>query len=85
MRLEEADFDGQPLEVIFVARKLRDALRLEEVLTAEQVDYLVRTGVYGRGLLFRSSRIGAFFWVRETLAGACRDLLARHGFRAEPG
>ena len=62
---QEADyFEGVEPELIFVAKRLSDAIELESVLTAAQVEYAVEPDEYEGGLIFKSMRIGAFFYVR---------------------
>ena len=74
----EADFFGEvELDLIYVAKKLREALKIETLLTAAGIDYLVEPDTYIGGLLFRRQLTGAFFYVlpvdlertRQSLAG----------------
>jgi hypothetical protein len=61
----EADyFEGVEPELLFVARRLREAIALESVLTAAEVDYAVEPDEYEGGVIFKSVRVGAFFYVR---------------------
>ncbi|HKD06604.1 MAG TPA: hypothetical protein VKB79_11955 [Bryobacteraceae bacterium] len=62
---KEADwFDGREPQLIYIAKRLREAQRLEEVLDASGVDYSVEADEYQGGVIFRRTRIGAFFYVR---------------------
>lgn len=63
MRKEAEFFGDRELELVYMARRLRDALNLEELLTKAGVDYLVETGNYIGGLLFKRELTGAFFYV----------------------
>ncbi len=65
MRREPEFFGDTELNLIYIARRLRDALKLEELLTEAQMDYAVETGTYSGGLVFRRELTGAFFYVRE--------------------
>ncbi len=57
----EADFFGdREMDLVYIAKKLREALRLESAFTESGVDYAVETGKYLGGVLFRSERVGAF-------------------------
>jgi hypothetical protein len=77
----EPDFFGeQELILIYIAKKLKEALRLEKVLTDAGFDYLVEPDKYSGGLIFRSERIGAFFYVAEESDPAARALLVNSGF-----
>jgi hypothetical protein len=73
----EADFFGDTeLVLIYMARRLRDALRLEELLTDACIDFAVETGTYSGGLLFRRELTGAFFYVQpEAVEQAIKVLL----------
>src|SRR5579871_3406421 len=59
---QDPDFFGEKeLSLIYIAKRLKDALRLEKALTDGGVDYLVETDTYSGGIIFRSQRTGAFF------------------------
>lgn len=82
MRREPDHFgDDQELELIFVAKRLKEALRLEEVLTQAEIDYLVEPDRYSGGIIFRSERVGAFFYVAPYHASAAREVMMSAGFR----
>ncbi len=66
--------------MVYVAKKLNDALRLEEVLTGAGFDYLVETDTYRGGVLFVSERVGAFFYVTPSDDPAARAAMHRAGF-----
>lgn len=51
--------------LVYIAKKLKDALRLEDVLTGAGVDYAVEVDTYTGGIIFRGERTGAFFYVEE--------------------
>ena len=58
MKREAVWFGEQTLDLLYIAKKLKDALRLEDVLTASGIDYAVETDEYVGGVLFRSARVG---------------------------
>jgi hypothetical protein len=61
---QQAEFFGEAeLNLIYMARRLRDALKLEGLLTEAGIDYLVETGNYLGGVLFKRELAGAFFYV----------------------
>jgi hypothetical protein len=68
------------LSLIYIARKLNDALRLEDTLTAAGVHYAVETDQYSTGFLFRRQRVGAFFYVAEEDDRRARDVLRQTGY-----
>lgn len=80
MRQEPDHFEGQELALVYVAKKLNDALRLEEVLTGAGLDYLVETDTYKGGVLFMSERVGAFFYVAPADDPAARKAMQQAGF-----
>jgi len=69
------------MDLVYIAKKLREALRLESAFTESGLDYAVETDKYLGGVLFRSERVGAFFYVLPEAAPAARDIMQRHGFR----
>lgn len=81
MRREPEYFGEQDLRLIYVARKLKHALRLEELLTDAGLDYLVESDQYAVGTIFRRLRVGAFFYVAPDDEGTAREVLRRGGFR----
>jgi hypothetical protein len=81
LRLDAEDFDNQELELIYMARRLRDALRLETLLTDAGIDYLVETGTYTGGLLMRRDLTGAFFYVKPDIVGNARQLLLQNRYK----
>ncbi len=69
---------------MYIAKKLKDALALEEMLTESAVDYAVEVDYYTGGLIFRSQRAGAFFYVEEPKLTEVADLLRSRGYRPQP-
>jgi hypothetical protein len=86
MKQEASFFAGYEPALIYIAKKLKDALRLEEVFTLAGVDYGVEADEYRGGVIFRSTRIGAFFYVRPDSTDVAREIMRRNGFepRAAP-
>ncbi len=80
VRKEPEFFGERELALIYVARKLKEALALESVLTAAGIDYLVEPDVYTGGVILRSERVGAFFYVAPEGAEAARLVLTGHGY-----
>lgn len=70
------------MQLLYIAKRLKEALRLEELLTKSGVDYVVEPDKYHGGIIFRSERVGAFFYVEEDSVNATRELMARAGFNA---
>ena len=81
MKQEPSFFEGQEPVLIYIAKKLRDALRLESIFTAAGVDYGVEADEYRGGVLFRAVRAGAFFYVLPETVGAAHEVMLRNGFK----
>jgi len=74
-------FGDQELALIYIAKRLTEALRLENVLTEAGLEYLVEPDKYSGGIIFQSERVGAFFYVAPVDEGAAKDTLSRNGFQ----
>ena len=81
MRREPDHFGEEELILIYVAKRLKEALRLEGLLTEAGLDYLVEPDKYSGGLIFRSERVGAFFYVAPADEGSAKETLQRNGFK----
>jgi len=81
MRRDAEFFEDRELDLIYIAKKLKDALRLESVLTEAGIDYAVEPDRYVGGVIFRSERVGAFFYVDPDSAERAQEVMHRHGFR----
>jgi hypothetical protein len=66
-------------EPVALARTLRDAHRIEELLTHAGVLYTVQVEAYARSFLFGGVRQGAMFYVAGAQAAYCRARLADAG------
>ncbi len=80
MRHEPEYFGDRELVLVYAAKRLKEALALEEVLDAGALDYTVVPGAYIGGFLFRSQRIGAFFYAAPECVELARSLMQTHGF-----
>ena len=74
-------FCGQELDLVYIAKRLNDALALEKALTEDGVDYMVETDTYLGGLLFRRELTGAFFYVAPGAAETVRGVMTRRGYK----
>lgn len=84
MKQEAPFFEGQDAVLIYIAKKLKDALRLEETLTAAGIDYGVEADEYRGGIIFRAARIGAFFYVTRQVVDAAHQIMRNNGFTPQP-
>jgi hypothetical protein len=81
MRREADFFADRELDLVYIAKKLQEALRLESAFTESGVDYAVEPDRYSGGVIFRSERVGAFFYVLPEAAEHARLVMREHGFR----
>jgi len=81
MKQDASFFEGKEPVLIYIAKKLRDALRLESILTQSGVDYGVEADEYRGGVLFRSVRAGAFFYVLPESVDAAHGVMQRNGYK----
>jgi hypothetical protein len=85
MRQEASFFEGKNPVLVYIAKRLNEALRLEAVFSAAGVDYGVEADEYRGGFIFQSVRTGAFFYVLPDAAEAARRVLLENGYRpSEP-
>ena len=84
MKQDASFFEGHEPILIYIAKRLKDALRLESILTAAGLDYGVEADEYRGGVLFSRVRIGAFFYVRPDVVGAAHDIMRRNGYTPAP-
>jgi hypothetical protein len=71
--------DTEP-ELVFIAKRLTDAIALEALLTGAEVDYAVETDEYQGGMIFRSVRVGAFFYVLPEAREQAVALMLKNGY-----
>lgn len=81
MKQEASFFEGKEPVLVYIAKRLNDALRLEEALTQAGVDFGVEADEYRGGVVFRSVRTGAFFYVLPESVAVAQEAMARGGFK----
>ena len=85
MKQDAAYFEGKDPVLIYIAKRLRDALRLESIFTAAGLNYAVEADEYRKGVLFRGVRVGAFFYVLPESVEAAHEIMRRNGYRPFAG
>ena len=80
MRQDPDHFEDRELSLVYIAKRLPDALALEDTLTKAHVDYLVETDKFSGGMIFRTERVGAFFYVDSDQAEAVKQKMTAAGF-----
>ena len=81
MRRDPDFFEDHKLALIYIAKKLNEALRLESALTDAGVEYAVEPDTYKGGVIFASERIGAFFYVLPDSVEPARAAMQKQGFK----
>ena len=66
---------------IYVAKRLADAERLEAVFTKAGIAYEVEPDTFVGGVIFRSTRVGAFFYVEPELRERAAAVMTENGFK----
>ena len=74
---EAENTEGEP---IYMAKRLADAERLEAIFTKAGIEYLVEPDTYPGGVIFRTTRVGAFFYVALELRARAVDVMLENGF-----
>jgi len=80
MRRDPDFFEDRELNLVYMARRLRESLAVEGVLDEGGMDYAVEPAYYQSGLLFRSTKIGAYFYVLPHDEERARSLLIVRGY-----
>jgi len=75
-------FEGRDPVLVYIAKKLKDALRLESLLTAAGLDYGVEADHYRGGVIFQSERVGAFFYVLPETVESARRVMRENGYKS---
>jgi hypothetical protein len=73
-------FGDQEMDLVYIAKRLRDALRLEEALTEAGVDFAVEADEYLGGFLFKRKLTGAFFYVLPESLDRAHQTMRATGF-----
>lgn len=81
MRQAPEYFGEQELELVYVAKKLDEALAVEALFTQGGLEYLVEPDRYRGGVIFQTERVGAFFYVTPEDAETARGALRSAGYR----
>ena len=84
MRQAGEFFEDRELDLIYIGKRLSDAMALEELLTQAGWDYYVEPDEYRGGFLFTSQRTGAFFYVLLEKAPEAREFLQSRGYKPQP-
>ena len=67
--------------LVYIAKKLKEALAIEKLFTEAGLEYLVEPDTYSGGIIFRGERTGAFFYVDPEDQTKARELLQSSGYK----
>ena len=81
MRQEAPFFEGKDPVLVYIAKRLPEALKLESILSNASVEYGVEADEYRGGFIFQRIRIGAFFYVLPESAEEARHVMREHGYK----
>ena len=81
MRQEPEFFGDTELSLLYIAKKLKEAKALEQLLTGYSLEYLVEPDTYRGGIIFASERVGAFFYVAPESLEEARGILLKNGYK----
>jgi len=73
--------DSSELTLVYIAKKLKEAQALEEVLEAAGVEYHVEPDTYRGGIIFAAERIGAFFYVYPDDVARAHEVLLGNQYK----
>ena len=68
--------------LVYISKRLKEALAIEELFKQASIEYEVEPDTYVGGIIFRTERTGAFFYVDEENEAKARDLLQSKGYKA---
>lgn len=80
MKKDAELFEDTEPDLIFIAKRLKDATTLESILTDADIDYAVVPDEYPGGLVFKSMRVGAFFYVRPESRDRALEVMLANGY-----
>ena len=81
MRREPEFFGDRELVLIYMAGRLKHALAVEKIFDEVGLDYVLETGPYMSGLLFRSTKIGVYFYIAPEEDERARSALLESGYK----
>jgi hypothetical protein len=68
--------------LVYIAKRLKEALAIEKIFTDAGLEYVVEPDLYSGGIIFRTERTGAFFYVDPENQTQARALLTQANYTA---
>src|SRR5438128_714053 len=84
MKKDSLYFEGREPQLIYIAKRLKDALRLEEIMTEAGIDLGVEADEYYCGFIFRRIRTGAFFYVLPEFREQAEAVMGANSYKPAP-
>jgi hypothetical protein len=85
MRQDASFFEGKDPVLVYIAKRLNEALKLEAIFSDAGMDYGVEADEYRGGFIFQRVRMGAFFYVLPEVAETARKIMVENGYKpSEP-
>jgi hypothetical protein len=81
-RIPFEDFSEKEIARIYIAQNIKEATRIEEVLTQKGIEYAIELESYWQVTLFSSEHVGAAFYVPFGQVDCCRAMLEAAGLSA---
>ncbi len=81
-KLEFDKFSDLEISRVYIAKNIKEAERIETLLTENNIDYAVSLEPYLPPSLLQSERMGAAFYVETAQGDLCRQLIAQKGLKA---
>jgi hypothetical protein len=81
MKQDASFFEDREAVLVYIAKRLRDATRLERLFSEAGVDYGVEADQYRGGVIFRTIRTGAFFYVLPESVAVALEVMRRNGYK----
>ena len=78
-------FENQEPVLIYIGKKLKDSLQLEQIFLDANIDYGVEADEYRGGVIFRSVRTGAFFYVLPETVETAHQVMRQNGYQPYTG
>ena len=80
MKQDASFFEGKEAVLVYIAKRLNDALRLESLLEHAGIDFGVEADEYRGGVVFRTVRTGAFFYVLSEAVESVHAVMRQNGY-----
>ena len=81
-RVDLENFSDRNITRIYIAKNIKEAQRIENLLTEKNIDYALSLEPFLPPSLLQSERMGAAFYVASTQSDICRQFISDRGLGA---